>query len=98
MVTSQMEVNFLAAPIREDWRMVSRRTPWGGFWPWWLPGVWLLVPLLALLWVPMYAGGSPGLFGVPFFYWYQLLWVLLTPALMGIAYGLSRRGRGGEGR
>lgn len=78
--------------------MVSMRTPWGGLWPRLLAAVCLLVPFLALLWVPMYAGGSPGLFGVPFFYWYQLLWVLLTPALMGIGYGLSRRGRGGEGR
>lgn len=78
--------------------MVSKRMPRAGSRPSLLPAVCLLVPFLALLWVPMYAGGSPRLFGVPFFYWYQLLWVLLTPVLMGIGYVLARRGRGGEGR
>lgn len=78
--------------------MVSMRTPRGGRWLWLLAAVCLLVPCLAVLWVPMHAGGSPGLFGVPFFYWYQLVWVLLTPALMGVAYALLRRRGGGEVR
>lgn len=81
--------------------MVSTRTPrgsGGGARLGLLPAVCLVVPFLALLWVPMYAGDSPRLFGVPFFYWYQLLWVLVTPALMGIAYASSRRGGGGRVR
>lgn len=38
----------------------------------------LLVPFVALLWVPFYNFGEPALFGFPFFYWYQLLWVPIT--------------------
>jgi hypothetical protein len=53
----------------------------------------LLAPCLALLCVPLYAGGSPSLFGVPFFYWYQLAWALLTPALLALAYSRLSRPR-----
>jgi hypothetical protein len=59
-----------------------------------LPAACLLAPFAALLAVPTYAGGSPELFGVPFFYWYQLAWVLLTPALMTLAYLAVRRSSG----
>jgi hypothetical protein len=37
----------------------------------------LVIPILALVIVPIYARKSPELWGFPFFYWYQLLWVLL---------------------
>lgn len=57
----------------------------------------LLAPCGALLWVPLYAAGTPRLLGVPFFYWYQLAWVLLTPVLMVIAYVLLGRGPSGRG-
>jgi uncharacterized membrane protein len=83
--------------------MVSEQTPRGGSHRWssrllrMLPAVCLLVPFAALLWVPMYAGGSPRLFGVPFFYWYQMVWVLVMPALLGVAYVL-RRGMDGGAR
>jgi hypothetical protein len=50
----------------------------------------LAAPFVALLWVPFYAGG-PSLAGVPFFYWYQMLWVPLSVLLMFIAYLLLRR-------
>ena len=51
----------------------------------------LAAPFVALLWVPFYAGGGPTLAGVPFFYWYQMLWVSLSVLLMFIAYLLLRR-------
>lgn len=50
----------------------------------------LAAPFVALLWVPFYAGG-PSLAGVPFFYWYQMLWVPLSVLLMFFAYLLLRR-------
>ncbi|GAA4438541.1 DUF3311 domain-containing protein [Phytohabitans houttuyneae] len=50
----------------------------------------LAAPFVALLWVPFYASG-PSLAGVPFFYWYQMLWVPLSVLLMFIAYLLLRR-------
>jgi hypothetical protein len=37
----------------------------------------LLVPFVALLWVPFYDSLEPELFGIPFFYWYQMAWTLL---------------------
>jgi len=45
---------------------------------------WLLVaPFVATLWPPFYAHRDPILFGFPFFYWYQMLWVVLTALLLG---------------
>ena len=35
----------------------------------------LLIPFVAVLWVPFYNRAEPSLAGFPFFYWYQLLWV-----------------------
>ncbi|MGH9519409.1 MAG: DUF3311 domain-containing protein [Terriglobales bacterium] len=53
--------------------------------------VWLLLlPYVALLWVPWYARRTPELWGFPFFYWYLFLWVILTAALTGIVYKVRR--------
>ncbi len=46
----------------------------------------LLVPFIAVLWVPFYNSVEPMLFGVPFFYWYQLLWIILSALLIVIVY------------
>jgi hypothetical protein len=50
----------------------------------------LLVPFVALLWVPFYNFGEPALFGFPFFYWYQLLWVPITSVLIYIVHVKTR--------
>jgi Protein of unknown function (DUF3311) len=42
----------------------------------------LLAPLVALLWVPFYNSIEPTLWGIPFFYWYQFVWVFLTSAII----------------
>ena len=36
----------------------------------------LALPLLGLLYPPLYARRDPELAGIPFFYWYQFAWVL----------------------
>ena len=46
----------------------------------------LLVPFFALCWPPFFNTVEPDLFGIPFFYWYQFLWVFLTPALTWLVY------------
>jgi len=47
---------------------------------WWR---WLLaVPFVALVWVPSYNAIEPSVWGIPFFYWYQFLWLLLTAILI----------------
>lgn len=47
----------------------------------------LIVPFIALLWVPFYNSIEPVLWGIPFFYWYQFLWVILTsPLILWVHY------------
>jgi hypothetical protein len=41
----------------------------------------LLLPFIGLMWVPFFNRVEPDFFGLPFFYWYQFLWVFLTPAI-----------------
>jgi hypothetical protein len=42
----------------------------------------LLIPYAAMMWVPSYNRIEPELAGIPFFYWYQLLWIVLGVAVM----------------
>jgi len=42
----------------------------------------LLLPFAAMLWVPSYNRVAPEIAGIPFFYWYQLLWVALGALVM----------------
>jgi hypothetical protein len=56
----------------------------------------LIIPCLALALVPIYSRETPKLGGWPFFYWYQVMWVLLTPIMTYSAYLLIKRARGGE--
>lgn len=48
----------------------------------------LLIPLIATLWPPFYAKSDPALWGIPFFYWYQFLWVILTVIITAIVYAI----------
>jgi hypothetical protein len=50
----------------------------------------LLVPFVAMLWVPFYNRALPALDGVPFFYWYQIAWVALAALILWIVYMLER--------
>ena len=52
-----------------------------------------MIPIVALMWVPSYAKTDPELFGFPFFFWYQVLWVFLCSALTYSAYRLTRAAR-----
>ncbi|WP_331737754.1 DUF3311 domain-containing protein [Streptomyces sp. NBC_00019] len=54
-------------------------------------GLCLAAPYVAILWVGSYAKTDPAFIGIPFFYWYQMLWVLISTALTGIAYLLWQR-------
>lgn len=46
----------------------------------------LLLPFIALLWVPFYNDKDPALLGFPYFYWYQFLWVPLTSLIAWAVY------------
>jgi hypothetical protein len=58
-------------------------------------GVLLAIPIIALMWVPSYAKETPKLFGFPFFFWYQFLWVFLCSAATWSAYKLVLAARKG---
>ncbi|MEU1848389.1 DUF3311 domain-containing protein [Streptomyces sp. NPDC019990] len=54
-------------------------------------GLCLVAPFVAMLWVGSYARTDPAFIGIPFFYWYQMAWVLISTALTMIAYKLWQR-------
>ncbi|HLH34112.1 MAG TPA: DUF3311 domain-containing protein [Alloacidobacterium sp.] len=52
---------------------------------------WLLVlPAVALMFPGTYAKATPELFGFPFFYWYQMGWIVLTSVITGLVYLATR--------
>ncbi len=50
--------------------------------------VFLLIPFIVLLWPPFYNYRDPYFIGVPFFYWFQLLWIIITAILTSVLYWL----------
>lgn len=54
-------------------------------------GLCLFIPFVAMLWVGSYDSVEPTFIGIPFFYWYQMLWVFLATALTCVAYMLVRK-------
>lgn len=56
-----------------------------------LAGLALLVPIVAMLWVSSYDKTDPAVAGMPFFYWYQLLWVPVSAVFTVSAYLLIDR-------
>ncbi len=49
----------------------------------------LLVPFIALLWPPFYNYNQPDFLSIPFFYWFQLLWIVITALLTAVLYALK---------
>jgi hypothetical protein len=56
-------------------------------------GILLAIPMVALAWVGSYAKADPVLWGFPFFFWYQLLWVFLCSGCTYAAYTLVLKAR-----
>ncbi|MEU6286066.1 DUF3311 domain-containing protein [Streptomyces sp. NPDC046988] len=54
-------------------------------------GLCLVAPFVAMLWVGSFAKTDPTFIGIPFFYWYQMAWVLISTVLTVIAYQLWQR-------
>ena len=51
----------------------------------------LVLPFVGTLFPQLYNRAEPALFGLPFFYWYQLAWVIVTTVLLGIVVIATRR-------
>ncbi len=52
--------------------------------PWWY--LLVLVPLIGTLFPSFYASVKPELWGIPFFYWYQMLWVIISSLVTFVMY------------
>ena len=55
----------------------NRLTPWH---------LLLLIPYVAVLWVPFYNAVEPTILGFPFFYAYQMAWIVISSALIAVVY------------
>ena len=53
-------------------------------WSWWY--LLFVVEFLLIIWPPLYNSVEPSLIGIPFFYWYQLLVVLIGAVLTAVVY------------
>jgi hypothetical protein len=49
----------------------------------------LIIPYIGMLWVASYASVTPELWGIPFFYWYQFLWIAIGAAITIVVYLLD---------
>ena len=55
-----------------------------GGWSWWY--LLFIVQCVAVLWPPFYNHADPYWLGIPFFYWYQMLWVLVGAVFTVVVY------------
>jgi hypothetical protein len=53
-------------------------------WSWWY--LLFVVQFIAVLWPPFYNRVEPSWMGVPFFYWYQMLWVIIAAIFNAVVY------------
>ena len=56
-------------------------------WRWYLL---LVAPFVGTLWVPFYNSVEPRLGDIPFFYWYQLAWIVGGAVLTAAVYFATR--------
>jgi len=59
--------------------------------PYLTAGILVAIAIVMPLTVPLYARATPALWGIPFFYWYQLLWVFIAAGLLAVSYALVTR-------
>lgn len=53
-------------------------------WSWWY--LLFVIQIGAVLWPPFYNKAEPAWMGLPFFYWYQLLWVPISAVFTAVVY------------
>lgn len=46
----------------------------------------LIIPYIGTLWVSSYASIEPEVWGIPFFYWYQFLWIAIGAVITIVVY------------
>jgi hypothetical protein len=48
--------------------------------------LWLLMLPCTIVWVPLYNKLEPTVCHIPFFYWYQMLWVLISALITAVVH------------
>jgi hypothetical protein len=62
----------------------TKRSEWS---PWYLL---FIIEFVMVLWPPFYNKLEPPLWGMPFFYWYQLACVIVGAVITAIVYNRTR--------
>ena len=55
---------------------------------WWY--LLFVVQFAVILWPPLYNKAEPAVLGVPFFYWFQLAWVIVSAVITAVVYFATR--------
>jgi hypothetical protein len=55
---------------------------------WWY--LLFVVQFAVILWPPLYNKAEPAVLGVPFFYWFQLAWVVVSAVITAVVYFATR--------
>ena len=50
----------------------------------------LIIPLIGVLYPPFYNKAKPTLWDIPFFYWYQMLWIAISVVLTLVVYRMTK--------
>ncbi len=53
-----------------------------------------VVQCLVILWPPLYNKSEPAFMGLPFFYWFQLAWVIVSALLTAVVFVFAGDRRG----
>jgi hypothetical protein len=46
----------------------------------------LFIPFFVAIWVPLFNRVEPALYGIPFFYWFQFIWIVVAAIVTALAY------------
>jgi hypothetical protein len=74
----------VARPLLEGGLTVNSANTKRGRWSWWY--LLFVVQFVAVLWPPFYNSIEPRWIGIPFFYWYQMLWVVISAVTTAVIY------------
>ncbi len=56
---------------------------------WWY--LLFVLQFAVILWPPLYNRAEPAVLGVPFFYWFQLAWVIVSAVITAVVYFATRK-------
>jgi hypothetical protein len=63
-------------------------------WSWWY--LLFIIEFVVVLWPPFYNKADPYWIGIPFFYWYQLAWVLIAAVFNAAVYLATEANASGD--